>query len=198
MDYISVTEEQHKKLCDLFELQYQPIEFEPIKYDGPALVSPVGSEERKAMWDDPNHIYNSPKFRKKISDTVKKQMKDPARLKQMSEQGKQNWKKPNSVFNTPEYRKKLVENNPRYWTGKERSEETKEKCRQANLGKKQSEETKLKRINSFKKRKALNLKPNYKDSTCPHCNLTGKSFNMTRYHFDNCKKKVNILCASTS
>ena len=101
MDYISVTQEQHKKLCDLFELQYQPIEFEPIKYDGPALVSPVGSEERKAMWDDPDHIYNSPEFRKKISDTVKKQMKDPARLKQMSEQGKQNWKKPNSVFNTP-------------------------------------------------------------------------------------------------
>lgn len=34
MDYISVTEEQHKKLCEVFELKYQPIEFEPIPYDG--------------------------------------------------------------------------------------------------------------------------------------------------------------------
>jgi len=188
MDYISVTQEQHKKLCEVFDLEYQPIEFESIKYDGPALVSPVGSEERKAMWDDPDHIYNSPEFRKKISDTVKKQMTEVDRLKNLSEKSKQAWKNPNSVFNTPEYRKKLVENNPRYWTGKERSEETKEKLRQANLGKKQSEETKLKRLLT---RRTNGKKPNYKDATCPHCNLTGKSFNMTRYHFDNCKKKVN-------
>jgi hypothetical protein len=25
--------------------------------------------------------------------------------------------------------------------------------------------------------------------TCPHCSLTGKGGNMTRYHFDNCKNK---------
>jgi hypothetical protein len=24
-------------------------------------------------------------------------------------------------------------------------------------------------------------------STCPHCNLTGRGGNMKRYHFDNCK-----------
>lgn len=24
---------------------------------------------------------------------------------------------------------------------------------------------------------------------CPHCGLIGKGPNMTRYHFDNCKKK---------
>ena len=29
MDYISVTQEQHKKLCKVLELEYQPIEFEP-------------------------------------------------------------------------------------------------------------------------------------------------------------------------
>lgn len=26
------------------------------------------------------------------------------------------------------------------------------------------------------------------ERTCPHCNLTGKGYNMLRYHFDNCKK----------
>lgn len=25
--------------------------------------------------------------------------------------------------------------------------------------------------------------------TCPHCNMSGRSSNMTRYHFDNCKHK---------
>ena len=30
---------------------------------------------------------------------------------------------------------------------------------------------------------------NVKTKTCPHCNLTGKGSNMTRYHFDNCKWK---------
>jgi hypothetical protein len=34
MDYISVTQKQHKKLCEVFELEYQPIEFEPVPYDG--------------------------------------------------------------------------------------------------------------------------------------------------------------------
>ena len=30
----------------------------------------------------------------------------------------------------------------------------------------------------------------YKQSTCPHCNKTGRGGNMKRYHFDNCKLKL--------
>ena len=187
---IYLTQLTHQRLCEFFDIQYQPIEFEPILYNGTVFKPPIGSKERKELWDDPKHFYNSPEFRKKISDTVKKQMENPALRKRLSEASKQMWLDPNSIFNTPEYRKKLIENNPRYWTGKQRSEETKRKLAEANLGKKQSEETKLKRIQTRKKN---GKKPNYKDSTCPHCNLTGKAFNMTRYHFDNCKKKVNIL-----
>ena len=40
MDYISITQKQHKKLCDLFELEYQPIEFEPVPYDGRVQPEP--------------------------------------------------------------------------------------------------------------------------------------------------------------
>jgi len=34
MNYISVTQEQHKKLCDLLDLEYKPIDFQPITYSG--------------------------------------------------------------------------------------------------------------------------------------------------------------------
>lgn len=31
----------------------------------------------------------------------------------------------------------------------------------------------------------------FKSVQCPHCNLEGKGPNMTRYHFDNCKRKYD-------
>lgn len=37
----------------------------------------------------------------------------------------------------------------------------------------------------------LGFKMKRKERTCPHCNLTGKGPNMTRYHFENCKIKEN-------
>ena len=35
----------------------------------------------------------------------------------------------------------------------------------------------------------LSFKIERLEKTCPHCNKTGKGPNMTRYHFENCKKK---------
>jgi len=37
--------------------------------------------------------------------------------------------------------------------------------------------------------KANMRKPRSKMLTCPHCNKTGASGNMSRYHMDNCKSK---------
>ena len=54
-------------------------------------------------------------------------------------------------------------------TGKPCSEETRKKISEANKGPRG--------------------KQNYNTSTCPYCNMTGRSANMTRYHFDNCKQK---------
>ena len=54
-------------------------------------------------------------------------------------------------------------------TGKPRSEETKKKISEATKGPRG--------------------KQNYSNTTCPHCNMSGRSANMTRYHFDNCKQK---------
>ena len=50
-----------------------------------------------------------------------------------------------------------------------------------------SEETKRKKSIAMKGR-AINKGKTYKmkEMTCPHCGLTGKGGNMTRYHFDNC------------
>lgn len=39
----------------------------------------------------------------------------------------------------------------------------------------------------------INMKKPKKLIICPHCNLEGGSSNMTRYHFDNCKFKNNII-----
>ena len=84
--------------------------------------------------------------------------------------------------------------------GSGRSQETKDKIRKTltgmrrkpmaewqkallvklNTGKKQSEETKMKRS------KALAGRPQTK-VTCPHCELIGGESSMRRYHFDNCK-----------
>lgn len=45
-----------------------------------------------------------------------------------------------------------------------------------------------------REKKRLNaIKQHQKDKprTCPHCSLTGKGGNMSRYHFDNCLKRKN-------
>lgn len=68
--------------------------------------------------------------------------------KQMSENAKKLWKNIDD-----EKRKKILSNlktDGSYWLGKHRSEETKEKLRQANLGKKYSEETKRKKSETLK------------------------------------------------
>ena len=67
----------------------------------------------------------------------------------------------------------------------------------ANTGKIRSEETKAQTSETMKGRvydeercaamRGPHGKIKLKSSTCPHCNLTGRSGNMTRYHFDNCK-----------
>ena len=66
--------------------------------------------------------------------------------------------------------------------GKPHSDETKQKISDAGKGKTHSAETRQK-MSDAKKGKTHKL------VTCPHCGLVGRGGNMTRYHFDNCKKK---------
>jgi hypothetical protein len=67
--------------------------------------------------------------------------------------------------------------------GKPKSKQHKENIRLSKLGKKRepfSEEWKQ----ALKDAQARQPK-----RTCPHCEVSGKGANMTRYHFDNCKRK---------
>ena len=87
-------------------------------------------------------------------------------------------------------------------TGKTHSAETKQKISDANKGKPCSDATKQKLSDARKGKPAWNKGipspkkgiPNGKQQNpapeveCPHCGLVGRG-NMTRYHFDNCKKK---------
>lgn len=65
-------------------------------------------------------------------------------------------------------------------TGKNHSEESKEKMRQAQLGKPKSEEHKKNMRNRPQDTMRL---------TCPHCGKEGDYKNMKRWHMDNCKVK---------
>ncbi|AUR86066.1 nuclease associated modular domain 3 protein [Vibrio phage 1.081.O._10N.286.52.C2] len=58
--------------------------------------------------------------------------------------------------------------------GKPKSEETKKRISESLSARKLSDET--------KERMRV-------ESTCPHCNKTGRGSAMKRYHFDNCKRK---------
>lgn len=71
-------------------------------------------------------------------------------------------------------------NNPMY--GKPRTDEVKAKLREANLGKKYSQETK-------DKQSKAKLGVKHEILKCPHCPKSGGKSAMKRWHFDNCKDK---------
>lgn len=67
--------------------------------------------------------------------------------------------------------------------GKPKSEQHKENIRLSKLGKKRkpfSEEWKQ-ALKEAQARQPVRI--------CPYCDISGKGANMTRYHFDNCKRK---------
>ena len=88
--------------------------------------------------------------------------------------------------------------------GHKHSEISKIKMSENKKGKKQSIQTIQKISDSLKGKSYINLhgeekakeiknklslgKKNMPQKTCPYCGITGKGSNMTRYHFNNCKK----------
>jgi len=100
-----------------------------------------------------------------------------------------------------ETKKKISESNKKYcesnspWNkGKTGiySEETLEKMKKSQIGKKVSEKTKLK-MGKSRKGKIHTVETKYKmgkDVTCPYCGKIGGNSGMKAYHFDNCKYKT--------
>lgn len=70
--------------------------------------------------------------------------------------------------------------------GKKRSIEICNKMNKDKLGKKLSKDHKIKISKSGKGKKHK-----IKIVVCPHCNISGGGGNMTKYHFNNCKKNIN-------
>jgi hypothetical protein len=66
--------------------------------------------------------------------------------------------------------------------GKPKSEEHKRKIAEAHTGKVRSE------FSEEWKQALKDAQARQPIRTCPHCGVTGKGANMTRYHFDKCKK----------
>jgi hypothetical protein len=82
------------------------------------------------------------------------------------------------------YRSKMSESLKGKNLGMKLSEEAKIKIGKAGKGRILTEEQKEK-IRNVAKKKGRKLKK----VTCPFCNKTGMGGNMTRYHFENCKKR---------
>jgi hypothetical protein len=66
--------------------------------------------------------------------------------------------------------------------GKPKSEEHKKKISEAHIGKVRGE------FSEEWKQALKDAQARQPVRTCPHCGVTGKGANMTRYHFDKCKK----------
>ena len=66
--------------------------------------------------------------------------------------------------------------------GKPKSEEHKKKIAEAHTGKVRGE------FSEEWKQALKDAQARQPIRTCPHCGVTGKGANMTRYHFDKCKK----------
>jgi hypothetical protein len=104
---------------------------------------------------------------------------------------------------TPEQCNKLSEihNGNKYWVGKKHSLESKAKMAEVKRDKKASIATRKKMSDSNKgknlgkpksaihKMKLSEAMLNLPIIKCPYCNICGKGSNMTRYHFNNCKKR---------
>lgn len=121
------------------------------------------------MIDKEEHIYMLLSEGKKgipRSEEVKRKIKETKKIN------------PNKL--TDEHRHKISEANK----NKILSIETKEKMRQAALGKKRPEFSQEWKDNLKAAKNKLPI------VMCPHCGLTSRGPNMKRYHFDNCKGKV--------
>jgi hypothetical protein len=94
-----------------------------------------------------------------------------------------------------EHKRKISEahkGKPKHWligtrngagnAGKPKSEEHKRKIAEAHTGKVRSE------FSEEWKQALKDAQARQPIRTCPHCGVTGKGANMTRYHFDKCKK----------
>jgi hypothetical protein len=92
MDYILLSNQTHQKLCELFDVDYEHIEFEPIHYTGEPIT---GWSSGLSLTDEHKEsISKSKKGNKNLlgyrfSEESKKKMGDTRRGKKHSEETKQ-------------------------------------------------------------------------------------------------------------
>lgn len=133
-----------------------------------------------------NTFSNNPN-KEEIRNKLKKRKHTEVTKRKISEN---NWQKKNIGSRTgskwsEEQRLKMNEywsNNPSPMKGKKHTEESKQSNREKHLGKKMSEETKVK-MSLLKKGKSMER------HICPYCGKEGGGNAMKQWHFENCKNK---------
>ena len=103
---IYLTQENHKSLCELFDLQYKPIEFEPIEIDGKCHIGTIGPK---------NGMYgqtHTDEAKKIFADTASKTFKGKSYEELYGKQKAQELKKIRSE--KAKRKNNSVKNNPRF------------------------------------------------------------------------------------
>jgi predicted transcriptional regulator len=109
--------------------------------------------------------------RNKLSESAKKRNQNPAYIEKLRQASKKQWE-------NPAHRARITKTH----TGKQLSDLTKEKIREARANQIITTESRKKAADAIKS------KPNV---ICPHCGASGRYLNsMKKKHFENCKGKL--------
>lgn len=181
----------HKLLCNIYcdniKLKYALWAMMNLNNKYQSRNYKISSREYDVLRKEFVNLQKNPKteeHKKKISNSwnIERRNKASNKFKEMN-RDRTGDKHPLYKKKRPEFSKFMKE----YYKNNKRilSEETKQKISNSTKGRIVTNETKNKMIETAKNRPMV---------TCPHCNLTKKySPNMSRYHMNNCKFKMETL-----
>ncbi len=156
-----------KAYCLMIELKLRAedaVGWNIVKGGGYPPTSKKGQNMGRPSWLKGKKL--SEEIKKKISDSVKLQMQDPARR---------------------EINRQTLLGKPSLMLGKKHSAETIAKLKLIKTGKPSGKKGMKMPQNYIEKMKQLAIKESW---TCPHCNKQGKAKGAgNRWHFDNCREK---------
>lgn len=126
------------------------------------------SRAAKALWENPESVNKMKNARKKTCGTEEYKILASESAKKREEDFGNGFK---GKSHSTETRKRMSESKKKLWSSSQHPM----------VGRKHSEESKNKMSESRR---------NLPDVVCPHCSKTGKPAGMRRWHFDNCKYKL--------
>jgi len=127
-------------------------------------------ETKQIMSNKMKIAWTKPETRKALSEASKKRMENPEARKKISDAAKSQWANPEAREKQRELGIKRLAN--------------------LDLRKKMSEAAKIRMADPQARQRISEVLRSAQPVTCPHCGKSGAKSPMSRWHFDNCKDKV--------